>query len=35
MGVWIMSIVGVICLGILLEIMLPDGKTAKYVSAAA
>lgn len=34
MSVWIMSIVGVICLGILLEIMLPDGKTAKYVKGA-
>ena len=34
MGVWIMSIVGVICLGILLEIMLPEGQTAKYVKGA-
>ncbi len=31
---WIISIVGVICLGVLLEIMLPEGKTAKYVKGA-
>ncbi len=31
---WIISIVGVICLGILLEIVLPEGKTAKYVRGA-
>ncbi len=29
-----MSIVGVICLGILLEIVLPEGQTAKYVKGA-
>lgn len=29
-----MSIVGVICLGILLEIVLPSGKTAKYIKGA-
>ncbi len=34
MAHWITSIVGVICLGILLEIVLPDGKTAKYVRGA-
>lgn len=34
MGVWIMSIVGVICLGLLLEIVLPEGQTAKYVRGA-
>lgn len=34
MGAWIMSIVGVICLGILLEIVLPEGQTAKYVKGA-
>lgn len=34
MGVWIMSIVGVISLGILLEIVLPEGQTAKYVKGA-
>ena len=34
MGVWIMSIVGVICLGLLLEIVLPEGQTAKYVKGA-
>ena len=31
MGAWIMSVVGVICLGVLLEIVLPSGKTTKYV----
>lgn len=31
---WIISIVGVICLGVLLEIVLPEGKTAKYVRGA-
>lgn len=31
---WIISIVGVICLGVLLEIVLPEGKTAKYVKGA-
>ena len=34
MGAWILSIAGVICLGILLEIVLPEGKTAKYVKGA-
>ncbi len=34
MSAWIMSIVGVICLGILLEIVLPAGQTAKYVKGA-
>lgn len=34
MSAWIMSIVGVICLGILLEIVLPDGKTTKYIRGA-
>lgn len=34
MGAWIISIVGVICLGILLEIVLPEGQTAKYVKGA-
>lgn len=34
MGAWIMSIVGVICLGVLLEIVLPEGQTAKYVKGA-
>ncbi|MEG2688298.1 MAG: stage III sporulation protein AF [Clostridia bacterium] len=33
MSAWILSIVGVICLGILLEIVLPDGQTSKYVKA--
>ncbi len=30
-GAWILSVVGVICLGIMLEIVLPDGKTTKYI----
>lgn len=34
MKAYIISIVGVICLGILLEIVLPEGKTAKYVRGA-
>lgn len=34
MGAWILSISGVICLGILLEIVLPEGKTAKYIKGA-
>lgn len=34
MSAWIMSVVGVICLGILLEIVLPEGQTAKYVKGA-
>lgn len=34
MSEWIISIVGVILLGVLLEIVLPDGKTAKYVKGA-
>ncbi len=34
MSEWIISIVGVIMLGVLLEIVLPDGKTAKYVRGA-
>ncbi len=31
MDAWIMSIVGVVCLGVLLEIVLPDGQSSKYV----
>ncbi len=34
MKAWIISIAGVICLGILLEIVLPNGKMAKYVKGA-
>ncbi len=34
MGAWIISITGVICLGILLDIVLPDGKTTKYIRGA-
>lgn len=29
-----MSVVGVICLGVLVEIVLPSGKSAKYVRGA-
>ena len=31
MSAWLMSIVGVVALGVLLEIMLPDGKISKYI----
>lgn len=31
---WIIGIVGVICLGVLLEILLPEGQTGKYVKGA-
>lgn len=34
MGAWVTSIVGVICLGILLDIVLPEGKTTKYIRGA-
>lgn len=34
MSAWVTSIVGVICLGILLEIVLPSGKTSKYIRGA-
>lgn len=34
MGAWIISITGVIYLGILLDIVLPDGKTTKYIRGA-
>lgn len=34
MNEWIMSIMGVICLGILTEIVMPEGQTAKYVKGA-
>ncbi len=34
MSAWIMSIVGIICLGLLVEIVLPKGKVAKYVKGA-
>lgn len=34
MSEWIISIVGVIMLGVLLEIVLPEGNTAKYVRGA-
>lgn len=31
MNAWILSIVGIICLGILLDIVLPTGQMSKYV----
>lgn len=31
---WILSVVGVIALGVLVDIVLPDGKIAKYVKGA-
>ncbi len=34
MKAWVISVVGVICLGVLLEIVLPNGKTTKYVKGA-
>ena len=34
MGEWLVGIVGVISLGLLLEILLPDGQTSKYVRGA-
>lgn len=34
MSAWVLSIVGVICLGVLLEILLPEGQTSKYVKGA-
>lgn len=34
MKAWVLSIVGIICLGILLEIVLPEGKTTKYIRGA-
>lgn len=34
MSAWIMSVVGVICLGVLLEIVLPSGKSTKYIKGA-
>lgn len=34
MQAWIIGIVGVICLGVLLEILLPEGQTGKYVKGA-
>ncbi|MBR2955693.1 MAG: stage III sporulation protein AF [Clostridia bacterium] len=34
MSAWLSGIVGIICLGLLLEIVLPDGQTTKYVRGA-
>jgi stage III sporulation protein AF len=34
MGAWLSGIVGIICLGLLLEIVLPEGQTTKYVRGA-
>lgn len=34
MGAWILGITGVVCLGVLIEILLPDGQAEKYVKGA-
>lgn len=34
MNEWILSVVGVIALGVLVDILLPEGKIAKYVKGA-
>lgn len=34
MGEWLVGIVGIISLGLLLEILLPEGQTSKYVRGA-
>jgi len=31
MAGWIMGIVGVVCLGVLLDLVIPEGQTAKYI----
>ncbi len=31
---WLLSIVGAVCLGVLLEIVMPEGQTTKYVRGA-
>lgn len=31
---WLLSIAGVVCLGLLLEIVMPEGQTTKYVRGA-
>ena len=31
MGAWILGITGVVCLGVLIEILLPDGQAGKYL----
>ncbi len=31
MNAWLLSIVGVVSLGVLLEILLADGETSKYI----
>ncbi len=28
---WILSIVGIVFIGVILDIILPDGKTSKYI----
>ena len=33
MSVWIMSVVGVVCLGVLLDIIVPDGEINKYIKS--
>lgn len=34
MAAWIMGITGVVCIGVLIEIVLPDGQAGKYVKGA-
>lgn len=34
MSGWMIAVTGVACLGVLLEILLPEGQTAKYVKGA-
>lgn len=34
MQAWIMGITGVVCIGVLIEIVLPDGQAGKYVKGA-
>lgn len=31
---WLLSVVGAVCLGVLLEIVMPEGQTTKYVRGA-
>ena len=34
MGAWILGITGVVCLGVLIEILLPDGQAGKNAKSA-
>lgn len=31
MASWMMSIVGIVCLGVLLDLIMPEGQTSKYI----